>query len=428
MVGGYDLLHNVFNAILALLWVVFFLLVLKPRHGAVRTIVLFVLVQSISLFICSLIPITWFMFRFVWGMVAIAACAFWLFQDRWTKILLCVGLVFVNIPACEMLAFLMANSAFGQLDAVFSLPFADRVGFYAVYISLYCLLLWFCVLILNRWADQLSGRELLLYIALPFSQSTLVSLNFMVGNRSMIDQLSVLRFATVITCFAADVGIYLAVRGMAQRARLKAVNAYLAEQVESQKEHYSALTTQYETIRMLRHDIASHMHTVRALLENGELEQAARYADELIPRHKFQSNLGECENPIVDAFLFRRIGEAQQKGISVEAHVTLPAETRIANVDLVSAFGNFMDNAEEACMQVAPEQRTIRICASVSDGICNIRMENSTPDDPVHRPRISGLSRGVGMHILNGLAVQYGGSFLTSVKDGCFCSLLTMQA
>ena len=423
----YNIAHEIFNVILAFIWIAFLLLVLKPKHGIFLTVVCFVSVQTVSLFLCMIPPASWFLFRFFWGIGVITACTFWLFRDKWTRILLCVGMIFINIPPCEMLTFLIARTSFGDIDSVMTLPAVDQFGCYAVYLAIYCLLLWFCTLLLNRYTDQLSTRELLLYLAFPLSQSFLVGLNHIAANRMMATQLTILRFVTVIICFASDVGLYLSIRGMAQRARLKALNAQLSEQIENQKEHYAALTAQYENIRTLRHDIANHMHTVQVLLENGEAEEAAKYAGELSPRHRFHSSLGGCENPIVDAFLFSRINEAQEKGIPIEAHVALPTELSIANADLVSAFGNLLDNAEEACLQTAPEKRFIRILAGVKDGICSIRMENSMPEEAKHAARIAGLERGVGTHILNGLAEQYGGTFASGAKGECFSALLTLQ-
>lgn len=75
MLSGYDWMSYLFNALLAIVWIVFLLLVLKSKYGVIRTAVCFVSVQVISLFACSLFPTEWFMLRFVWGIIAVAACA-----------------------------------------------------------------------------------------------------------------------------------------------------------------------------------------------------------------------------------------------------------------------------------------------------------------------------------------------------------------
>ena len=49
------------------------------------------------------------------------------------------------------------------------------------------------------------------------------------------------------------------------------------------------------------------------------------------------------------------------------------------------------------------------------------------PEEAKHATRIAGLERGVGTHILNGLAEQYGGTFASGAKGECFSALLTLQ-
>ena len=74
-------------------------------------------------------------------------------------------------------------------------------------------------------------------------------------------------------------------RGITQRAELRASNALLLKQVDAEKEHYAALTEQYEAMRRMRHDIANHLYTIQALLDNGDTKHAAEYAKEILPRH-----------------------------------------------------------------------------------------------------------------------------------------------
>lgn len=72
---------------------------------------------------------------------------------------------------------------------------------------------------------------------------------------------------------------------------------------------------QYEDNRRIRHDIAHHMHTIQLLLESDRRQEATAYAGELMRQQEHSSQLGQCENPLVDAFLFSRIREARQAGI-----------------------------------------------------------------------------------------------------------------
>lgn len=242
------------------------------------------------------------------------------------------------------------------------------------------------------------------------------------------DSAYIARIGTILFCIASDVSLYLAVRGMSQRAELKLSNEMLSEQIENEKTHYAALVDQYETARSLRHDIANHMYTIQALLSSGDTEQAAKYAAEIIPRHTFSSTLGQCENRIVDAFMASRLEKLKDSGIRIETDIALPYESRIANADMIIALGNMLNNAEEACRAVKGAEPFIRIWAREENGCCTIRMENSAAAaDTRKKARIHGLERGLGTGIINNIARQYNGTFITGAKGGVFSAALTMQ-
>lgn len=227
-------------------------------------------------------------------------------------------------------------------------------------------------------------------------------------------------------CVVADAALFAAIRGMAQRSELKAKNDLLARQIDLQKEHYSAITAQYENIRRIRHDISSHLYTVEALLKEGQYTEAAAYSAEVSEACRYRSNLGSCENPIVDAFLFSRTGELKTQGYEIQIQVRVPARTGIPDADMVVAFGNLLDNAVEACQ--AAEKKQIFLSAHMEKGYLHIEERNPAPAAPTSRKRrIPELERGIGFHILQELAGRYEGSFAASVEQNEFTASLILK-
>ena len=142
----------------------------------------------------------------------------------------------------------------------------------------------------------------------------------------------------------------------------------MARQIDLQKEHYSAITAQYENIRRIRHDISSHLYTMEALLKEGQYTEVAAYSAEVSEVCRYKSNLGRYENPIVDAFLFFRTEELKTQGYEIQTQVRVPARTGIPDADMVVAFGNLLDNAAEACQALGQlrthySNGTKRVCA-----------------------------------------------------------------
>lgn len=179
------------------------------------------------------------------------------------------------------------------------------------------------------------------------------------------------RMSVLILLFAvSDVALFCLIGQTARKAELETANRLLNAQLDDQLKHYSALVDQYE------------------------------------------------DN--------RRIREARQTGIPVEASVVLPRRLPIANVDLVILFGNLMDNAVEACSQVASP--FIRLEAGLRKDYLVVTESNPAPaDDTRKKRRIPQLERGIGLHILTDLAGRYHGSCTQEVRDRQFTVSIALQ-
>ena len=280
-------------------------------------------------------------------------------------------------------------------------------------------------LLINRMKFDLSSRDWLLFAIFPISQYLLM-FGWLDAIRTTADQSRVVFFIiAILAAVIADVGLFLAIRHIAQRAQLKAENAQLALQVEAQEKHYADLTAQYESIRRMRHDIANHLDTMQALLESSRGGEAAAYLSEL-KAGAYDTTLGICENPIIDAFLHNKIESARASGVEIRARVSLSAGLPVSNVDLVRAFGNLLDNALEACAGIAGACVDLR-CAQLN-GCLVIRCENPVNGTPAEKSRrIPELDRGVGSRVLKDLAEKYGGSLKQEQQNGIFRAELILN-
>lgn len=413
------------NSILALLQTGFLVITLKARFGKLLTCFLAFLFVAASFLFGFLFPNQDFLFlKTILSLLVILAGTFVAFKDKWPRHILTVGIIFMNEWLCEFIGVLVFPSIVNTAS-VTELTLQQQIIVYIIFCSVFALLSWVFALILNQKSSGLELRDLLLFAFFPLSQTALTCATLTTN----ADLALWSKILTIPIYFLADIGLYFAMIGLSQRSVLKVTNEQLAWQIDAQKEHYSALTAQFENIHKLRHDIAGHLHTIQALLEEGQVAEASSYAAELSERHTLHPSLGKCENPVIDAFLYDRINRGKDLGIRIELHISLPYEMRISNADIISAFSNLMDNAEEACLQVAREQRFIRLQAEYKDRFFVIRTENPLPANPKNakKQRVAGMERGIGLHILEALAQQYKGSFLAEAGQEFFCSVLTLQ-
>lgn len=349
-----------------------------------------------------------------------------LFTDKWYKSVICSTVSLIAMAVADLLSVsVLLTPEQLQVGLTFQ-PYRVQLAVYAIFLSTYALLMWLFTLVMNRYKNRLSVREWLLYITFPISQyimvygwETLCRLDF------SMHRVLLMLFALAV-CVVADVALFAAIRGMAQRSELKARSDLLARQIELQKLHYSDITAQYENIRRIRHDISSHLYTIEVLLKEGQYDRAAAYSAEVSEACRYKSNLGSCENPIVDAFLFFRSEELSARGYDIQMHVSIPADPGIHDADMIVAFGNILDNAVDACQNSGKKQ--ISLTAHMDKGYLNIEERNPLNSDTgLKKRRIPELERGIGFHILKELAEKYNGSFNTSAGETEFTVSLILK-
>lgn len=283
--------------------------------------------------------------------------------------------------------------------------------------------------IFTRSKNNLSGRQLLVFSAFPITQmvceASLVTLMFTPPRYEYIPMQLIVSALFLVT----DILLYRTMVHTEQRVQLEVENQLLEKQLDAQLAHYSDLTAQYEQIRAMRHDISHHLNTINALLQEGNLKAATEYSEQLLPMQTDISRLGKCQNPVVDAFLYSRMQDAEAKGMPVQADVSLPVELPVSNTDLIVAFGNMLDNALEACEGVPGAQITLR--AHMDKGYLVIQESNPVrarqPQGKKPR-RIPELERGVGFRVLSGLAQKYDGSFRHMCENDTYTVTLLLRA
>lgn len=347
------------------------------------------------------------------------------YTDAWWKILFSVAMIFMVLITNEMIGvglYFPAETLAGEQESLTTPAF---IQFWLTYLFTGALLYFLLYLFLNRQKFQLRAADWGMFALFAVSQYMLMYgwLDTLrtAGNRGR----NVFFVLVMCACVLSDIGLFAAVTRIAQRARLAAENNMLSSQVDSQEKYYKALTDQYEGIRRMRHDIANHLNAMESLLSSGHSDEAQEYLQELnaIP---FDSTLGLCEHPVVDAFLHSKLETARAQGIKVKASVSLTAGTPVSNVDLICVFGNLIDNATEACTGL--ENAWINISCVKSKGCLIISTSNPLRPRPQskHR-RIPELERGVGKAVLEDIAGKYNGSLYFSETDGTFTTQLILN-
>lgn len=199
-------------------------------------------------------------------------------------------------------------------------------------------------------------------------------------------------------------------------------------------DNYKTLhNTQQEYAQKL-HDFKHHVRTVHELISDGKDESALEYTESLLQTSYQQAAQCHSGNDIVDAIINSKLSEAQAKGIQFTFMANLHIPIQIDPVDLCGVLANQLENAFEACMQIAnPAKRIVHVEIKQAQSFVILRVENTVLSNPfasnpeLHstKPNLS-VPHGYGLLNIRSIAQKYEGTLRTEFVNGQFISVVSL--
>lgn len=347
--------------------------------------------------------------------------------------LLAVLAVFITMALTEISTFILSPTLSSYMQHR-DLCHLELIPFYFVFIFaqiIFLLLMIYTFRLLDKKnEDRVSDKDRLCYLLLPINQFILLTVWYYSYTFASAEAFTSKKLLIIITVMIftvlTDIILFRLISRTAESAELRARNELMEDQIAAKAKYYQLMAESYNNMRQMRHDIANHICTIHAMLENGEKDEARKYVTELEKTTAVRSLLSDCQNIAVDAFLGERTAELKAQGISLSAEIHLPAYCFVSDVDLITALGNLLDNAAEACRQVPSP--SIRLRAELADGFLHIESRNPyTPGGSKKERHISYMERGTGSIILQSLAEKYSGSYSSRVNDGIYNNILILK-
>ena len=139
---------------------------------------------------------------------------------------------------------------------------------------------------------------------------------------------------------------YIIALGKAEDKSRKASEELQAK--KSEQREYDNITRNIEAIRVMKHDISSHLRVLRKLIDDGRSTDAIKYLDDYAGRSSQYAPIISSGDVAIDAILTDRIGFAKKKDIEVVYSVIIPKPFPLSSVEIVSLLGNLWDNSINA--------------------------------------------------------------------------------
>ncbi len=194
-----------------------------------------------------------------------------------------------------------------------------------------------------------------------------------------------------------------------------------AFETELLQKYYLEVENMYSKMRGWRHDYRHHIQVMKVHAASGEYDEIDRYLDMLDEDLTQVETVIRTGNRMADAILNSKLSLAAQKEIQVKAEAKIPAALTVSEIDLAIVIGNLLDNAIDACMQLPPERRLIRLYMEMKGSYLYLSLTNAAGGRKKHSfASTKGEGHGFGLSRVDDVIKKYGGYIRRASEDESF--------
>lgn len=190
---------------------------------------------------------------------------------------------------------------------------------------------------------------------------------------------------------------------------------------EIMQKYYAEVENMYTKMRGWRHDYRHHIQAMKVHAAKGEYEEIVKYLDMLDDDLTNVETVIRTGNRMADAILNSKLSLAAEKEITVKAEAKIPVSLTVSELDLCIIIGNLLDNAIEACMELPPGERLIRIYMEMKGNYLYLSLTNTAGGKKKQSFRTTkGEGHGLGIARVDAVVKRCGGYITRASEDEAF--------
>ena len=199
-------------------------------------------------------------------------------------------------------------------------------------------------------------------------------------------------------------------------------NQALQTFLQGQRENIERFYEKNEAVKILRHDLKHHIHTLYQLLNQKKYEDAKTYLS-FIDENVQNSIVWEyCENSLINITLSNFVYRFEEHQIPFKINARVPKHLPISDMDLSVLLSNLLENAFHASLEIRnPEKRLIALNINCLSQSCILNLSNHVNrkiELSEGRPLRKDGSFGIGSLSIQALVDKYQGSIdYTQLKE-----------
>ena len=208
--------------------------------------------------------------------------------------------------------------------------------------------------------------------------------------------------------------ILFSYKKLQQSFRFSTEISLMEQQEHSLNQYVEEAKARYDETKSFRHDIRNHIAVVKKLLQNGKLEEAITYVEDLDDMAEKMSFPCSTNNPVVDILVGNKLGIAKSMGIDVDCSLPLPYPCGIRDIDICIVLSNALDNAIHAVKNLGTGiEKYIRVSGRIQGDFLMMEIQNSFHGK-------SAFKKGTGLSNVKKVAEKYGGAMSIETQENVF--------
>lgn len=150
------------------------------------------------------------------------------------------------------------------------------------------------------------------------------------------------------------------------------------QHLKSQLKHLDEILLSQKQLRKFKHDFSNYIIGLKSYLDNGDLNGAKAYINNLSEKLTMGRNTITTGNTALDAVLNTKKISAENKGIKFTTKIQIPEMLPMDPIDICSVFGNAIDNAIEACEKIQNNNKEIALTILCQNKKMFCKIENTS--------------------------------------------------
>ena len=272
-----------------------------------------------------------------------------------------------------------------------------------------------------KWHEFVFYIFLLLYEVIFFASISTAIKDYMSGDFLIFLMLG---FMILDICVMVILNRISVARESEQRLRL------MHQQEKLQHQMYQELQKKYTETCEIAHDINRHVSSLKALIEiNSNSNKVQKYLSELTEESNRLYPAIKNQNPMLEIILNTTMAKCLSNNIEFSMCVEDFEMSFISDMDITTIFSNLLDNAIEACKEIAKSRRKIRIIMRAQMGLIVIKVTNPCVDVNLSDIKFGRSTKknhsGIGLSNVRKAVEKYEGIMNVKKENNIFCVSIT---